>query len=456
MGIHLKNISTMKKDAAEIFFKGLQAVEPGAAVKRCCKLDGESLFVGNRTYHLPQYKNLFVIGAGKATAPMAAALEDILEERISEGIIIVKYDHLADLQRINLIEAGHPLPDPNGEKGADAILNLAKKSGKDDLIFCLISGGGSALLPLPFNGITLKDKQDTIKVLLSCGATIHEINTLRKHTSKIKGGRLAQAAFPATIISLILSDVVGDDLDIIASGPTVPDSSSFADCMEILERYHIKDKIPESILNHIESGISGKTPETPKADDPAFKRTQNLIIASNIESLMAAKEKAERLQYNVILLSSMIVGETRYAAQIHGAIAKEIIKTGNPISPPACILSGGETTVTISGNGLGGRNQEFALAAAIDISGHKNVVVLSGGTDGTDGPTDAAGAFSDTYTLERAKEMGLDPYHFLANNDAYHFFEKLDDLLITGPTNTNVMDLRILLVVDVTVNAEFK
>ncbi|MBW2238595.1 MAG: glycerate kinase [Deltaproteobacteria bacterium] len=446
----------MKKDAAEIFFKGLQAVEPGAAVKRCCKLDGESLFVGNRTYHLPQYKNLFVIGAGKATAPMAAALEDILEERISEGIIIVKYDHLADLQRINLIEAGHPLPDPNGEKGADAILNLAKKSGKDDLIFCLISGGGSALLPLPFNGITLKDKQDTIKVLLSCGATIHEINTLRKHTSKIKGGRLAQAAFPATIISLILSDVVGDDLDIIASGPTVPDSSSFADCMEILERYHIKDKIPESILNHIESGISGKTPETPKADDPAFKRTQNLIIASNIESLMAAKEKAERLQYNVILLSSMIVGETRYAAQIHGAIAKEIIKTGNPISPPACILSGGETTVTISGNGLGGRNQEFALAAAIDISGHKNVVVLSGGTDGTDGPTDAAGAFSDTYTLERAKEMGLDPYHFLANNDAYHFFEKLDDLLITGPTNTNVMDLRILLVVDVTVNAEFK
>ncbi|MBW2671566.1 MAG: glycerate kinase, partial [Deltaproteobacteria bacterium] len=173
--------------------------------------------------------------------------------------------------------------------------------------------------------------------------------------------------------------------------------------MEILERYHIKDKIPESILNHIESGISGKTPETPKADDPAFKRTQNLIIASNIESLMAAKEKAERLQYNVILLSSMIVGETRYAAQIHGAIAKEIIKTGNPISPPACILSGGETTVTISGNGLGGRNQEFALAAAIDISGHKNVVVLSGGTDGTDGPTDAAGAFSDTYTLERAK-----------------------------------------------------
>jgi hydroxypyruvate reductase len=446
MGIHSKNISTMKKDAAEIFSIGLQAVEPGAAIKRCCKSDGEFLYVGSRTYHLPQYKNLYVIGAGKATAPMAAAIEDILGERSPEGIIIVKYDHLADLQRINLIEAGHPLPDSNGEKGADAILNLVKKSGKDDLILCLLSGGGSALLPLPFNGITLKNKQDTSKVLLSCGATIHEINTLRKHTSKIKGGRLAQAAYPATIISLILSDVVGDDLDIIASGPTVPDLSSFSDCMKILERYHIKDKIPVNILNHIESGISGKIPETPKAGDPAFKKTQNLIVASNIESLMAAKEKAERLEYNVILLSSMIVGETRDVAQVHGAIAKEIIKTGNPISPPACILSGGETTVTISGNGLGGRNQEFALAAAIDISGHKDVVVLSGGTDGTDGPTDAAGAFSDTYSLDRAKGMGLDPYHFLANNDAYHFFEKLDDLLITGPTNTNVMDLRIVLV----------
>ena len=446
MGFHSKTISAMKKDAAEIFYKGLQAVEPEAAIKRCCKLDGESLFVGNRIYHLPQYKKIFVVGAGKATAPMAAAVEDIFKERISDGLIIVKYDHLVDLQRIKLIEAGHPLPDPNGVQGASAILNLAKNAGKDDLILCLISGGGSALLPLPFNGITLKDKQDTIKVLLSCGAAIHEINTLRKHTSKIKGGRLSQAAYPATIISLILSDVVGDDLDVIASGPTVPDSSSFADCMKILEKFHIKDSIPEPILNHIEAGVSGKIPETPKPGNPAFKKTQHMIIASNIESLMAAKEKAEHLKYNVVLLSSMIVGETRFAAQIHSAIAKEIIKTGNPLYPPACILSGGETTVTISGNGLGGRNQEFALAAAIDISGHKNIVVLSGGTDGTDGPTDAAGAFSDACTLERAKEMGLDPYHFLANNDAYHFFEKLDDLLITGPTNTNVMDLRIVLV----------
>ena len=301
-------------------------------------------------------------------------------------------------------------------------------------------------MPFPYDGLTLEDKQDTIKILLSCGATIHEINTIRKHISKIKGGRLAQAVYPATLITLMLSDVVGDDLDVIASGPTVPDSSSFYDCMNIFLKYSIIEKIPKNILNHIESGISGEIDDTPKPLDPVFEKTYNLIIGSNIESLTAAKKKAESLGYNVILLSSMIEGETRFIAQVHGAIAREIIKTGNPLPLPACILSGGETTVTISGNGLGGRNQEFALSASLDISGKENIVILSGGTDGIDGPTDAAGAFSDTFTLKRAKEMGLNPYRFLANNDSYHFFQKLGDLFITGPTNTNVMDLRIVLV----------
>ena len=245
---------------------------------------------------------------------------------------------------------------------------------------------------------------------------------------------------------MILSDVVGDDLDVIASGPTVPDSSSFYDCKNIFRRYDIINKIPKNILNHIEYGISGEIDETPKPHDLVFDKTYNLIIGSNVESLISAKEKAESLGYNVLILSSMIEGETRFIAQVHGAIAREIIKTGNPLPLPACILSGGETTVTISGNGLGGRNQEFALSASIDISGKKNIVMLSGGTDGTDGPTDAAGAFSDTFTLKRAEEMGLNPYRFLANNDSYHFFQKLGDLFITGPTNTNVMDLRIVLV----------
>ena len=446
MSFESKTISAMRKDAVKIFYKALKAVQSGTAIKRYCKFDGKTLFIGHRSYHLSRYKNLYILGSGKATAPMAAAIENIIDEKITGGIITVKFGHVADLKHINLIEAGHPIPDENGIRGASAILNLAKIAKEDDLILCLISGGGSALLPFPYNGLTLKNKQDTIKILLSCGATIHEINTIRKHISKIKGGRLAQAAYPATLVTLILSDVVGDDLDVIASGPTVPDSSSFYDCKNIFRKFNIIDKIPQNILNHIESGISGEIDETPKPHDPVFDKTYNLIIGNNFESLMSAKEKAESLGYNVLILSSMIEGETRFIAQVHGAIAKEIIKTGNPLPLPACILSGGETTVTISGNGFGGRNQEFALSASIDISGKKNIVMLSGGTDGTDGPTDAAGAFSDTFTLKRAEEMGLNPYRFLANNDSYHFFQKLGDLFITGPTNTNVMDLRIVLV----------
>jgi hydroxypyruvate reductase len=310
-----------------------------------------------------------------------------------------------------------------------------------------MSGGGSALLPLPAQGLTLKDKQETIKVLLACGATIHEINAIRKHTSAVKGGQIARAVHPATLISLILSDVVGDNLDVIASGPTVPDSSSFSDCMEIFRRYSIIKKLPTSVVRHIKAGISGKVSETSKKGDPAFLRTRNQIIGSNFEAIIAAKQKAEGLGYTTLALSSMIEGETKDVAHVHGAIAREILKTGNPIPPPACILSGGETTVTITGKGLGGRSQEFSLAMAIDIAGNESIVALSAGTDGTDGPTEAAGAVADTDTFKRAVSMGLDPRQFLVNNDSYHFFDQLGDLFITGPTNTNVMDMRIILVI---------
>ena len=440
------NIDKMRNDAVRIFHAGLRAVEPNAAVKKYCRLEGDNFFIGSKIYDLSMFKNLFVIGAGKASAPMASAIEDILGKRITSGIVNVKYKHVTDLDRIKLIEAGHPLPDKNGQRGASAILNLAKNAGKDDLLLCLISGGGSALLPLPSPGLTLKEKQDTIKELLSCGAAIHEINAIRKHISMVKGGRLAKATHPAALASLILSDVVGDDLDVIASGPTVPDSSTFFDCMEIIKKYNLVKRLPEPVVSHIKAGVSGKITETPKTGDPAFNKTYNQIIGSNIEAITAAKQKAESLGYNTILLSSMIEGDTSHVAHVHGAIAREIIKTGNPLPFPACILSGGETTVRVKGKGLGGRNQEFALAAAIDIAGKESVVVLSGGTDGTDGPTDAAGALSDTNTLKRARAMGLDPNHFLLNNDSYHFFKKLGDLFITGPTNTNVMDLRIVLV----------
>ncbi|MDI6687750.1 MAG: glycerate kinase, partial [Desulfobacterales bacterium] len=425
---------------------GLCAVDPGIAVKRYCRLENNHLFIAGLRYDLSEYKNIFVIGAGKATAPMTAEIENILGNRITKGIINVKYGHTSKLARIKLIEAGHPVPDKNGRQGAKAIIDLVNNAGENDLILCLISGGGSALLPLPSPGLTLKDKQDTIKILLSCGATIHEINTLRKHISMIKGGRLAQAAYPASLVSLILSDVVGDNPDVIASGPTVPDSSGFDDCMKIIDKYNILKKLPKSVVKHIKDGISGMVPETPKTDDPVFEKARNIIIGSNIEAITAAKKKSKSLGYNTIILSSMIQGDTTHVAHVLSAIAKEIIKTGNPIPSPACILSGGETTVTIKGEGLGGRNQEFALAAAIDIAGTKNIVILSGGTDGTDGPTNAAGAIADTNTLSRAVDMGLNPGHFLTNNDSYHFFQKLGDLLITDPTNTNVMDLRIILV----------
>ncbi len=452
MNSKVKNITQMRTDAEEIFYSGLRAVDPGAAVKRYCRIEGDHLFIGDKPYDLSRIKNIFVVGAGKATAPMAAKIENLLGDRITKGIINVKYGHTSKLGRIKLIEAGHPVPDKNGRQGAEAIIDLVNNAGKDDLVLCLISGGGSALLPLPFPDLTLKDKQDTIKILLSCGAAIHEINAIRKHISMIKGGRLAQAACPASLVSLILSDVVGDNLDVIASGLTVPDSSSFDDCMKIIDKYNIQKKLPKPVVKHIKDGISGRVPETPKTGDPAFDKTHNLIIGSNIEAILAAKKKSKNLGYNTIVLSSMIEGDTTHVAHIHTAIAKEIIQTGNPIPSPACILSGGETTVTIKGKGLGGRNQEFALVAAMDIAGAKNIVVLSGGTDGTDGPTDAAGAIADTNTLSRAMTMGLNPDHFLANNDSYHFFQKLGDLLITGPTNTNVMDIRIILVTTSTQN----
>ena len=299
---------------------------------------------------------------------------------------------------------------------------------------------------LPADDITLENKQETTRILLASGATIHEINTVRKHLSAIKGGGLARAVYPATLITLILSDVVGDNLDSIASGPCVPDPGTFADCKAIFARYSIEDQIPAPVLCRINAGAACTIAETPKAGEPFFDKTQNVIVGNNFKALVKAKEKADQLGYNSLLLSSMIEGETRDVAANHIAIAREIQLHGYPLPQPACLLSGGETTVRIKGTGKGGRNQEFVLAAALKLTGMKNITVLSGGTDGTDGPTDAAGAFADETTLQRAREINADPQVYLDNNDSYHFFDRLGDLFKTGPTNTNVMDLRIILI----------
>jgi hydroxypyruvate reductase len=440
------NVSRLRKDAAAIFKAGLDAVNPIHAVKKHIKLQQGRLTVGDQAYNLSDYEDVYVIGTGKASAAMAQAIEEIRGGRLKEGVVNVKYGHIFPLSKIRVNEAGHPVPDEAGFRGAQKIIELLKKTGEKDLVLFMISGGGSALLPYPAEGLTLEDVQEVTRCLLEVGACIHEINALRKHLSQVKGGRLAKLAYPSTLISLMLSDVIGDDLDTIASGPTVPDKSTFRDCLRILEKYKMRERIPHSVVKLLEKGAQGQVAETPKADDPVFERTQNLIVSSNIQAIQAAKKKADELGYNAQILSSFVEGETKEVARVHAAVAKEIIKTGNPVPRPACIISGGETTVTLRGKGLGGRNQEFVLAAAIDIDGLENVVVLSGGTDGTDGPTDAAGAIADGETVRRAEKKELDAESYLQDNDSYHFFEPLGDLIITGPTYTNVMDLRLVMV----------
>jgi glycerate 2-kinase len=425
----------VRKDALAIFRAGLAAADPAGAVAR--HLSG---LLKRRGFS--RFRDIYVIGTGKAGASMAQAAERVLGKRITAGLINVKDGHVVPLRRIELNECGHPVPDERGVSGARRIAELAARAGKDDLVICLISGGGSALLPFPAPPITLEEKQAVTRLLLNCGANIHEINAVRKHISAIKGGQLARLAAPATVEALLLSDVIGDDLDVIGSGPTAPDASTFARVAAILRHYGILDQVPEAVRERIRAGLAGEIPETPKPGDPLFQRVRNTVVGSNRLALDAAARHARGLGYHTLVLASEIQGETREVARMHAAIAREIVGANRPVRPPACIVTGGETTVTIHGDGLGGRNQEFVLAAAIDLAGLPGVVVFSAGTDGSDGPTDAAGAVADGETVSRGPEAA----RFLDANDSYHYFESLGDLVKTGPTNTNVMDVRLMLV----------
>jgi hydroxypyruvate reductase len=441
----------MKRMAKVIFSRAVSAVDPAQRLKDMIRIEKGRLLIktvedSEKVFHLDAFKKIFLIGTGKASASMAQAIERIFGDRITKGIITTKYGHILPLKKTEWIECGHPLPDQKGLEGARKVQALLKESGPGDLVIFLLSGGGSALLPLPAEGITLEEKQQVTQFLLDCGADIKEINTIRKHISQIKGGWLARWAFPSAVIGLILSDVVGDPLDVIGSGPTVPDISTFEEAWDILKKYDLIGRIPSSIRNHLLRGKEGKVEETPKPGEKTFEKVYNYLIGSNILALRAAETEASSLGLNTLILSSSIVGDTREAARFHAAIAKEVIFSGNPLPRPACIISGGETTVTVKGHGRGGRNQEFALAGALEINGLEKVVLLSGGTDGTDGPTDASGAVADHTTVRRARAAGLDPKAHLEKNDAYPFFQRLGDLLITGPTHTNVMDVRILLV----------
>lgn len=429
-----KTEATLRRDARAIFQQALKAANPREAV----------------LHHAPalapileaRYERIFVIGAGKASAVMAQAVEKLLGRRITAGLINIKDGHGAPLKRIELIECGHPVPDARGVAGARRIAELAQQAGKRDLVICLISGGASALLPMPGPGLTLADKQAVTRLLLDCGANIHEINTVRKHLSAIKGGQLARLVAPAKLLTLVLSDVIGDDLSVIGSGPTWPDQSTFADALDVLRRFDVVERTPVAVLRYLEES----TEETPEPGDPVFAGAVTVIVGSNTQAVEAAEAEAIKRGYHTSILSTRIQGETRDVARMHAAIALEILDAERPLKKPACVISGGETTVTIQGTGLGGRNQEFALAAALEIDGAGNTVVLSGGTDGTDGPTDAAGAIASHTTVDRAEMVGLHARSMLDANDSYHFFEPLGDLLMTGPTGTNVMDVRLVLV----------
>ena len=421
----------LRRQALSIFRAALAAADPVDAVVRHL-----------RGRNFSRFRHIYVIGAGKAGASMAQAAERVLGRRITAGLVNVKYGNTAKLRRIELNPCGHPLPDEAGVAGAARIAEIAAQAEAGDLVLCLISGGGSALLPLPAEPITLAEKQATTQLLLACGATIHEINAVRKHLSRIKGGQLARLAAPATVESLLLSDVIGDDLDVIGSGPTAPDASTFAGAMAILEKFSLASRVPEAVRQRLEQGVGGEQPETPKPGDPLFGGVRNVLVGNSRLALDAAAKRARTLGFRTLVLSSEIQGETREIARMHTAIAREIAATSRPVKPPACIITGGETTVTLHGDGLGGRNQEFVLAAVPEIAGLRRVVVLSAGTDGSDGPTDAAGAIADGDTFKRNPEA----LHYLNRNDSYHYFQPLGDLVITGPTNTNVMDVRILLV----------
>jgi glycerate 2-kinase len=445
----VKSHRTLRADAPRIWTAALRAADPRAAVRNFVKRRGCHLRVGSKRFDLSKTRAVWVLGAGKAAASMARALEEILGKHLSGGIVVTKYGHGLPLKRIEVVEAGHPLPDANGVAGGTRMASLIEACIQPgDLVLCPFSGGGSALLVAPAEGVSLEAKLACTRLLLSSGATIHEFNAIRKHLSNLKGGGLARLLAKTTAVSLNISDVVGNPLDTIASGPLVPDTSTYGYCLESIHRLQIADEVHPSIMSRFEAGAAGLIPETPKAGDPIFRNSANFLIASNVQACNAAAREAKRLGYRVLVLTTRLEGDTAEAARLHMSIAEEIVFQGRPLRRPSCLISGGETTIKVTGSGKGGRNQEFALHCARQLA-HLPApcVVASVGTDGTDGPTDAAGAITDNTTVARSLKFGA---RFLqestANNDSYNFFRRLGDLIITGPTRTNVMDLHIILI----------
>ena len=435
--------------AMELVGAALAAVDPDAAVRRSLTLEGQTLLVAGsqQSIDLDGVRRLVVIGAGKASLPMVRAAEAVLGDRVTGGLAITKTDHLQEPlpRRVVMAEASHPLPDAAGVQSTARLVRWLDGLTEQDLVLCLISGGGSALMTLPAPGVELAQLEVLNQLLLAAGAPIEQINAVRKHVSQVKGGQLATMAAPARVVSLILSDVVGNPLDVIASGPTAADSTSFDDALEVLRRHDLLQRAPRSVVDHLRRGAAGELPDTPGPDHPALRRVCNCIIGSNEVAAEAARRRAEELGMRSLVLSTFVQGEAREVARVHAAVLREQALRNGPLPRPACLIAGGETTVTIRGDGKGGRNQELALAAALDLAGLQDVLLVALATDGGDGPTDAGGALADGTTVARGQARGLDARDHLERNDAYPYFAALGDLLMLGPTGTNVNDLTLLL-----------
>lgn len=434
----------MRKEAEQIFLAGVDSVLPDKLIDRQITREGDLLVIAGNRFSLSRLRHIYLLAAGKAAALMAKEAEKILGNLITDGQVITKSGHGLPLERLTITEAGHPIPDRNGVKATQRMLDIARTAGKDDLVICLISGGASALMADYPAGATLEDLKKVNELLVRCGADIAEINTVRKHLSAVKGGQLARAAAPAQVVSLILSDVIGDQTDVIASGPTVPDPSAFADALTVIGKYALGDQFPASMLKHLRSGAEGLIPETPKPGDPSFVNVQNHVIGSNLLALEGAAQKARKLGYETHIVTDKLQGDyTEAAGFILDYINQEARQEA---STPRCLLFGGEPTLKVRGDGLGGRNQHLALWLATKITHLKNITILCAGTDGNDGPTDAAGAVVDSRTLPDAWEKHIDAADHLTRFDSYHFFQQAGGHIVTGNTRTNVMDMVVVLV----------
>jgi glycerate-2-kinase len=445
--------STRDREARKLALKAIdvsiESVDPKRIVESKVKIEGNSLAIDGFKLSLRRFKRITVVGAGKASGSMAEASEQVLSGRITRGLVNVLEGTRFNFhtEKIELQEASHPVPSEKSTEGTERMLELLTGLSEDDLVFCLISGGGSAMMSCPAAGISLADKQEITRSLLKCGATIQEINTVRKHLSRVKGGWLAKKAYPSTVVSLIVSDVVGDPLDAIASGPTAPDSTTYLDAINVLKKYDLWSSSPNSVRERLVKGSRGLIPDTPKSNDESFKKVFNIVLGNNRSACNASQHTLRESGLETIYLTSLLEGESREAALVLASIIREIDASGRPVRRPAALIAGGETTVTVKGSGKGGRNQEMVLSLLGKIAGMSGVAATSVGTDGVDGPTDAAGAIVDGEGLSRAIAMKLNPTEFLLNNDSYAFFSKMNDLIYTGPTRTNVNDLFVAVLV---------